>query len=179
MKRRVDFWPVRGSSGGVNDLSAATSKRLGYVSGFLQLGLLAQARRELAGVPEAERAAPGVLAMQLEVAMAAESWTVARRLARRLRREAPGLDAGWLHGAFAERRAKKAGGLGAARAILEAAEPRLGARSAVLHYNLACYLAQLGELEAARARLARAVAMEPAFAQMAKKDEDLIPLGLS
>ena len=178
MQRRVEFLLGRGSSEGVNDLSATTTKRLGYVSGFLQLGLLAQALKELAGVAEAERSAPGVLAMQLEVAMASETWTVARRLARRLREEAPGLDAGWLHGAFAERRAKKVGGLGAARAILEAAEPRLGARSAVLHYNLACYLAQLGELDAARARLARAVAMEPAFATMAKTDEDLTPLGL-
>lgn len=161
-------------------LSSDTRKRLAYASGWLQLGLATKARAELADLDEADRAHPGVLAMDLEIAMATEAWTKATRLAAKLRVVAPGLDAGWLHGAFATRRAGKAGRseLEKARGLLEAAEARIGARCAILHYNLACYLAQLGELDAARARLARAVEMEPGCEQMAKTDEDLTPLGL-
>ncbi len=162
----------------MNALGPDTKKRLAYASGWLQLGRVAQARAELADVAEGERAHPGVLAMELEVAMAAEAWTKAVRLAAKLRKVAPGLDAGWLHGAYATRRAGKAGRaeMEKARGILEAAEARIGARCAILHYNLACYLAQLDELEAARARLARAVAMEPSCAQMARTDEDMAVL---
>lgn len=167
----------------MNDLSLATRRRLEYAAGYLQLGLNGQARAELAGTDAAERGHPAVLAAELEVAMAERAWTRAGRLAARLREAAPGLDAGWLHGAYAARRSARGTdarrrGLAKARALLEAAEGRLGARCALLHYNLACYLAQLGEPEAARARLARAVAMEPGFAEMAKGDEDLAPLGL-
>ncbi len=159
-------------------MSNETRKRLTYAGGWLQLGKLPQARAELAGVAAEERGHPGVLAMELEIAMGAEAWVKARGLAAKLRAVAPGLDAGWLHGAFATRRAGRAGRaeLEKARGILEAAEPRIGARCAILHYNLACYLALLGELESARARLARAVAMEPGCAQMARKDEDLAVL---
>lgn len=162
----------------MNPLTADTRKRLAYAAGWLQLGKTAEARGELAGVAEAERGRPEVLVMDLEVAMAAKAWSKATRLAAKLRAVAPGLDAGWLHGAFATRRAGKAGvaELEKARGILEAAEERIGARCAILHYNLACYLALLGELEPARARLARAVAMEPACAKMARTDEDLAVL---
>lgn len=162
----------------MNELSPDTRKRLAYASGWLQLGKMAEARGELEGVARGEREHPGVLAMELEIAMAAEAWTKAARLAAKLRAVAPGLDAGWLHGAFATRRAGKAGRaeLEKARGILEAAEARIGARCAILHYNLACYLALLGELEPARVRLARAVAMEPDCAKMARTDEDLAVL---
>lgn len=163
---------------GVNELDPGTRKHLAYAAGWLQLGKVAAARGELAGVVKDEREHPAVLAMELEVAMAAEAWAKASRLAAKLRAVAPGLDSGWLHGAFATRRAGKAGRveLEKARSILEAAEERIGARCAILHYNLACYLALLGELEPARSRLARAVAMEPGFAQMAQTDEDLVTL---
>lgn len=163
---------------GVNELDSRTRKSLTYAAGWLQLGRVAEARLELAGVTKEERKHPAVLAMELEIAMAAEAWTKASRLAANLRALAPGLDAGWLHGAFATRRAGKAGAaeLKKARVILEAAEERIGGRCAILHYNLACYLALLGELASARQRLSRAVEMEPGYAEMAKTDEDLAAL---
>lgn len=167
----------------MNELSSGTRRRLEYAAGYLQLEMAAEARAELAGVAEAEREHPGVLAMELEVAMAERAWTRAGRLAERLRKVAPGLDAGWLHGAYAARRSARGPdsrrlGLARAKALLSAAEERLGARCALLHYNLACYHAQLGELDASRERLARAIAMEPGYGEMAKGDEDLAPLGL-
>jgi tetratricopeptide (TPR) repeat protein len=40
-------------------------------------------------------------------------------------------------------------------------------------YNLACAEARLGELDAARAHLDRAIAIEPSFAELAESDADL------
>jgi hypothetical protein len=47
---------------------------------------------------------------------------------------------------------------------------------ATLHYNLACYDCQLGDLPAAKARLTHAISLEPARQAMALDDEDLVPL---
>jgi Flp pilus assembly protein TadD len=42
-----------------------------------------------------------------------------------------------------------------------------------IQFNLACYAAQLGQLEEARQRLSRAIQLDKAFAAMAKTDPDL------
>ena len=162
----------------MNNLSVATRKQLAYAAGYLELGLVEEAREELASIVPAEQGSPVVVAIHLEAAMAAQSWDEAMRLAEKLRREAPGLDGGWLHGAFAARRSRS-GGLAMAREILEAAEPHMGDRCALLHYNLACYLAQQGDLDAARDRLVRAVFMQPSYAELARTDPDLTPLALA
>ena len=47
---------------------------------------------------------------------------------------------------------------------------------AILHYNLACYICQLGDLEKAKTTLHRAFKLEPQFRVMALDDEDLKPL---
>ena len=47
---------------------------------------------------------------------------------------------------------------------------------AVFHYNLACYECQLGNLEAAKERLALAFRLEPGFRVAALEDRDLEPL---
>ena len=43
----------------------------------------------------------------------------------------------------------------------------------MLHYNLACYECQLGEVEVAKARLRHAFKLEPRMRLMALDDEDL------
>jgi Tfp pilus assembly protein PilF len=40
-------------------------------------------------------------------------------------------------------------------------------------FNLACYACQLGRLDEAREKLARAIKMEPAFLKAALEDDDL------
>ena len=42
-----------------------------------------------------------------------------------------------------------------------------------IHFNLACYAAQLGQLDEARQRLGRAIQLDKGFAAMAKTDPDL------
>jgi tetratricopeptide (TPR) repeat protein len=48
----------------------------------------------------------------------------------------------------------------------------------LVHYNLACYEAQLGEEDEARRRLARAVELRPDLAELAATDPDLVALRL-
>jgi len=64
-----------------------------------------------------------------------------------------------------------------ARELLLAGPPSLRERP-LYHYNLACYEAQLGDLEEARRRLARAVELRPDLAERATTDPDLAPLRL-
>jgi len=49
-------------------------------------------------------------------------------------------------------------------------------REAMLHFNLACYEAQLGQLDDARAFLDTACGLNPEFKELAKTDPDLAPL---
>ena len=43
----------------------------------------------------------------------------------------------------------------------------------LVHYNLACYAAQLGRIDDAKALLATALTLDPVFKEMALEDEDL------
>ena len=74
--------------------------------------------------------------------------------------------------AFATRRTDS---LEAARLILVNAVERLPG-VAVFHFNLACYAAQLGELDRAKASLSRAIELQPGYRQQALEDEDLRPI---
>jgi Flp pilus assembly protein TadD len=44
---------------------------------------------------------------------------------------------------------------------------------ATIPFNLACYACQLGRLDEAREKLAKAIEMEPSFKKAAIEDEDL------
>jgi hypothetical protein len=46
----------------------------------------------------------------------------------------------------------------------------------IFHYNLACYVCQLGDLEKAKQSLHRAFKLDPGMRVMALDDEDLKPL---
>jgi len=48
-----------------------------------------------------------------------------------------------------------------------------------LHYHRACMLTRLGRLAEARTHLDRAIEIDPLFAEHAKTDEDLAPLGVA
>ena len=74
--------------------------------------------------------------------------------------------------AYATRRAQS---IEAAKSILLEAVERLPDEP-MLHYNLACYECQLGDVEVAKARLAHAFGLEPKCRFMALDDADLAPL---
>ncbi|MGV3531740.1 MAG: TPR end-of-group domain-containing protein [Chthoniobacteraceae bacterium] len=74
--------------------------------------------------------------------------------------------------AFATRRADS---VEAAKRILLHALERHPAE-AILHFNLACYAYQLGDMEGAKERLAEAFKTDPDWRMLALEDEDLRPL---
>jgi hypothetical protein len=59
-----------------------------------------------------------------------------------------------------------------AKALLLKGEPFLK-ETALWHFNLACYECQLGDVEAAKARLARAFKIDRSYRRKAAEDEDL------
>jgi hypothetical protein len=58
--------------------------------------------------------------------------------------------------------------------LLDAVERMPGAP--LMHYNLACYECQLGDLEVAKARLQHAFKLYSSLREKALEDEDLKPL---
>lgn len=152
--------------------SLRTARALQYAEGYLTLGLKREAAEALAEIaPEEARLAP-VLAMRAAVYHELADWPEAAEAATRLCECAPE-DAGhWIQRAYAVRRARN---LEEARTILlEAMEHH--PEEPIIRFNLACYAAQLGRLDEARAFLAQACRLNPNCAELAKTDPDLEPL---
>jgi Flp pilus assembly protein TadD len=113
-----------------------------------------------------------VLLVRLEIYRGLEKWELMRTVAGRLAAHDPD-DVQWaISLAYATRRAQT---IEAAKSILLEAVERLPDEP-ILHYNLACYECQLGDLEVAKARLAHAFQLAPKCRLMALDDDDLAPL---
>lgn len=153
-------------------LSSDTIWRLRHAEGYLALGLAREAAEELDGVAAAECEALPVLAMRAAVYHELGDWPRAAEAATRLCERAPD-DAGhWIQRAYAVRRARD---IAEARGVLLRAM-ELHPGEPIIRFNLACYEAQLGRLDAARRHLAEACRMNPECAEMAMTDPDLAPL---
>lgn len=153
-------------------LSVSTFRQLRYAEGYLALGMKTQAAEALAEIVEAEAGCLPVLAMRAAVYHELADWKRAAEAATRLCERAPD-DAGhWIQRAYAVRRARS---IEAAREILLEAMER-HPKESTIRFNLACYEAQLGRLEAARAHLHEACRLNPGCAEMARTDPDLAPL---
>lgn len=154
-------------------LSVLARKRVQYALGYLGLGLTRASEAELNAVPEAERSAPEVRSVWLDLAMAAHDWEKIISQGSDLAREHPSCENAWIAWAYALRELLH---ISEAREVLRIAEIHHGGTSAVLHYNLACYDSLLGDLESARARLETACRMEPRFKAESATDPDLARL---
>lgn len=150
---------------------------LSAAEGWLALGNHAEAFEELDRISGAFREHPDVLELWWEVYARVRNWELALKAARRLTEVAPDRASGWLHQAYATRRCPT-GGLAKARAVLQPAcewfpeEP-------VIPYNLACYAAQLDQLDEAFEWLRKAVkaaGKAERIREMAEQDPDLEPL---
>ncbi|MDB6109841.1 MAG: hypothetical protein JWR69_1591 [Pedosphaera sp.] len=144
--------------------------------GWLELGNTAEARLELEQVSAALQKHPAVLDLRWEVFTTEQDWSAALEVARTLLGLLPGSPVGWLHQAYALRRAP-GGGLPAAwEALLPALEKF--PENPTVAYNLACYACQLEQLDEARALFQRALEVggREAIQRMALRDPDLQPL---
>jgi Tfp pilus assembly protein PilF len=147
-------------------------RHLTAAEGYADLGMYLDADAELDGIDPEVRHVAEVLLVRLEIYRGLEKWELMRTVAARLAAHDPE-NAQWpISLAYATRRAES---IEAARSILLEAVERLP-KEPILHYNLACYECQLGELEVAKARLAHAFKLAPKCRLMALDNEDLKPL---
>lgn len=157
-------------------LEVTDARTLQAAQGWLELGLPAEARAELDAISPAQRQHPAVLDTRWMICAALKNWDAAVTVAEDLITQSPEDANGWLHRAYALRRASDGGLAKAQEALLPAADKFPD--ESVIPYNLSCYACQLQQLEAARAWLQRAlqVGKKAEIKTMALADEDLQPL---
>jgi tetratricopeptide (TPR) repeat protein len=144
-------------------------RRLLAASGFAELSLFQEAVQELEELPESSRELPTVLMVWLEVYQHWQKWSEAESVAARLLEMEPEEPSWSIALAYATRRSR---GLVFANELLQRAGVKFP-NCGTIQFNLACYAAQLGQLDDARQRLDRAIQLDQGFAVMAKTDPDL------
>jgi lipopolysaccharide biosynthesis regulator YciM len=147
-------------------------RRLVAAVGFAELSLFQDAVEELEALPDELKEITVVLATWLEVYQRWQKWSEASSVAMHLAEMEPE-ESNWpVALAYAVRRSR---GLVFAQEVLVQAGEKFP-DCATIHFNLACYAAQLGNLNEARLRLRRAIQLDQGFAALAKTDPDLKPI---
>jgi len=142
--------------------------------GWLELGNATEARIELGNLSCAAQDHTEVLELRWAICAAERKWDAALEVADDLIKVDPEEAIGWVHRSYALHELKRTQ---EARDNLLKVVEKFG-QSPTIHYNLACYECQLGDLDAARKwlktafRLGDRNQMKPA----ALRDPDLKPL---
>jgi predicted Zn-dependent protease len=147
-------------------------RRVQYSSGYLALGMLAEAAAELAAIDGAERERPEVLSARCDLFSETKDWPAMIDDGRKLAQARPDHPHGWISWAFALREVQR---IEEAQAVLHESE-RLHPACGVLHYNLACYACLLGDRAEAERRLRRALEIDGSWKDSALDDPDLAAL---
>jgi tetratricopeptide (TPR) repeat protein len=144
--------------------------------GWCELGNVAEAKADLERIAPALRQHPDVLEVRWLIHAQEKNWDEGLAVAEKLVELAPERSSGWLHRAYALRRAPRGGLQAAWDALLPAFEKF--PEEPIISYNLCCYACQLGRLDQARQWLQRAVkvAGKEKIKFMALNDDDLAPL---
>ena len=140
--------------------------------GFMELGMFQEAVEELESLPPEVRESTTVLAVWLDVYQTWQKWTEALAVASRLIEADPENPDWRVALAYSTRRTR---GLLFARQILLEAVAKFP-HCAVIHFNLGCYAAQLGNLDEARGCVSEAIRLDKQCEQLANTDPDLAPL---
>jgi tetratricopeptide (TPR) repeat protein len=147
-------------------------RRLNASSGYAELELFQEAVDELEGIsPELQDSVP-VLNSWLDLYQHWKKFDEAYNIAQRLIEKEPNEPNWQIALAYSARRSR---GILVAKEILEEALVKHPG-FAMIHYNLACYTAQLGKLDHAQSYLDQAKAIDPKFSKIAETDPDLTPL---
>lgn len=120
-------------------------------------------------MPESEQDLPEVLLARNRVLLHLRRWKEVEANAARALKEHPDRDEFTVQRAFALHKMKKGD---KAMDVLQSA-PEWIRRTGILHYNLACYEAQLGDIKTARQCIDVAIQMNEAMRKNAKSDPDL------
>ena len=146
---------------------------LNAAAGWIQLGDYDSANDELENIRAEWRAHPDVLDLRWFIYSHHEQWDACLNIATAIVKMASDRVWGWVHKAYALRRAT-GGGIEKAKPMLEEAA-KLFPGDSMIQYNLACYCAQLGQLDAAQEYLDKSYELGDAkqIKLMALDDEDL------
>jgi tetratricopeptide (TPR) repeat protein len=141
--------------------------------GWLELGNLAEAEADLNRIAPEQQTHPDVLEVRWIILAQKKLWEAALDTARVLVEVAPDRASGWLHQAYALRRAKNRGLQLAWEALLPAYEKF--PNEPTIAYNLSCYACQMHQLDEARQWLTRAISVgsKEIIKKMALDDSDL------
>jgi tetratricopeptide (TPR) repeat protein len=150
--------------------SISTPKRLEYAKGYIGLGLIKEASDELEAIAEGDWMSVEVLRVRVDLNMEARQWGVVVKLAGQVAEAAPADEQVWISWAYALRELQL---VKEAEAVLLRAEKDYGQKSAILHYNLACYACLQGFHEEAGKRLKRAIRLDKRFEDEWADDPDL------
>jgi tetratricopeptide (TPR) repeat protein len=153
-------------------LESPDLQHLNAAEGFLTLGMYEDANAELEVIDPFFRSLPEVLEVRLEIYGRTQKWDLMQVVASKLAQHDPGKAQWVILLAYATRRAESIPA--AKKILLDAVQAHQG--EPIVHFNLACYDCQTGDLESAKEHLKRAFAIEPKCREMALDDPDLKPL---
>jgi len=157
-------------------LEPPDSFHLSAAVGWMELGNLAEAEAELESIAPEHRRHFAVLEARWLLCAEARDWQRGLEVAREMVEVAADRPEGWLHQAYAIRRAP-GGGLEQAWMILRSAAA-VFPRNKLIPFNLACYACQMGRTAEAREWIEKAFETggKKTMKAMALEDEDLRPL---
>ncbi len=156
----------------MNSLTPFQKKTVSAVQGYFELGMCREALSELRTLPsEIQNEAP-VQELEIVILIRARRWPSAVRVAKKFCKTNPNLPAGFIHLAYCQH---ELGDTVSARKTLLSGPPALE-KEGTYFYNLACYDAVLGDIEAARRNLAKSIRIDKRFRDFAKTDHDLASL---
>jgi tetratricopeptide (TPR) repeat protein len=148
------------------------NRRIAAAQGYVELGLHAEAREELAALPVASHGRVDVIEITLLCLMGERRWEEAFALAAKLCQQEPLEPGGFIHAAFClhemNRTAEALDFLGRGPASLRT-KPEY-------FYNMGCYHAKLAQLDKALRYLRQAFDLDPSLRRFARKDADLAAL---
>lgn len=155
------------------DLTPPDTHFLSGAIGWLGLGNVTEAKAELDQICSEQQTHPDVLELRWGIAATEKNWAQALEFARTLLQVAPERSSGWLHQAYALRRIPQ----GTIKRAWEALLPAFDKfpQESTISFNLSCYACQLGQLDAARTWLQRAMVIggKQRIKAQALADEDL------
>jgi len=149
--------------------SRETQKALHAADGYLYLGLPEEALGELNDIHGSEKNVPSVLLARVRVLLHLKKWREAEALSGVGTATHPDEEEFTVQRAFALHQLKR--GEQAVEVLLSA--PEWIRRTGILHYNLACYEARLGDLSTARQCIRAAIQLNAAMKKNARMDPDL------
>lgn len=153
-------------------LSIEDRRHLEAAQGYVGLAMYEDAAGELREIAPEWQQSPEVLEVWLAIQGGLRDWAAMQSLARRLAKDQPENPQWLISWAYATRRVES---IEAAKPILLEALKK-HPKEPLIHYNLACYECQLGDMVNARKYLEQTFKLEPKYRALAREDNDLKPL---